>query len=210
MYILIAFGMQPQSSAQLIGPSWIDQKSYNIHGKPPDSLRVAMTKMTGKERDAQEQLMMQSLLADRFKLKYHIEMRKVRVYKLVLAKGKLKLKENSDSTNAGARMRGSGGINEYKCKDVTIAGLVGLLGNAPELEGYPVIDNTGLTGKYDFSLKWSSPGAADSGNNTGISSKDDAPSLFAAVQEQLGLRLVTAKAPVKVVVIDHIEPPSAN
>jgi uncharacterized protein (TIGR03435 family) len=84
------------------------------------------------------------------------------------------------------------------------------LTNAAEIEGRPVLDDTGLTGIYDFSLKWSSPEPAKSGDNAAITSDADAPSLFTAVQEQLGLRLVAAKAPMKVVIIDHIETPSAN
>jgi uncharacterized protein (TIGR03435 family) len=69
MYIQAAFGIQPSSSQQLIGPGWIDKKSYDIDGKPSDSLRDAKSKMTREEKVAQTELMMQSLLADRFKLK---------------------------------------------------------------------------------------------------------------------------------------------
>lgn len=210
MYILAAFGLPPRSSAQLVGPDWISRKSYDIHGKPPDSLQEAMSKMTGAERDAQERLMKQALLADRFKLKYHIEMRTTRVYKLVLAKDELKLKATSDPTNAGAKIRSFGQTNEIRAKDVTIAGLVGLLENTPDIEGSSVINDTGLTGRYDFSLKWSSLGADNSANSPAASSASELPSLFTAIKEQLGLRLVAAKAPAKVIVIDHIEPPSPN
>ena len=209
MYILAAFDLPTRSSEQLMGPAWISQKSYDIHGKPPDAMREAMSKMAGAQRDAQERLMKQALLADRFKLKYHIEMRKIRVYKLVLAKGDLLLKENSDSTNAGAKIRNRGQATEIEAKDATISGLVGLLQNAPEIAGYSVIDKTGLTGRYDFSLKWRPPGVEENGK-AAVSSVSDAPSLFTAVQELLGLRLVVAKAPAKVVIIDHIEPPSPN
>ena len=209
MYILAAFDLPIRSSGQLIGPAWISQNRYDIHGKPSDSLREAMSKMPGAQRDAQERFMKQALLADRFKLKYHIEMRKIRVYKLVIAKDGLRMKENSDSTNAGAKIRNMGQANEIKAKDATISGLVGLLLDAPEIEGYSVIDDTGLTGRYDFSLKWRSPGVEESGK-AAVSSVSDVPSLFTAVQEQLGLRLVATKAPAKVVIIDHIEPPSPN
>jgi uncharacterized protein (TIGR03435 family) len=209
MYIQAAFGIQPSSSQQLIGPGWIDKKSYDIDGKLSDSLRDAKSKMTREEKVAQTELMMQSLLADRFKLKYHTEMREMPVYKLVVAKGGLKLKEHSDSAKAGVWMWGGGQVSEMKGSS-PIPGLAGLLTNAAEIEGRPVLDDTGLTGIYDFSLKWSSPEPAKSGDNAAITSDADAPSLFTAVQEQLGLRLVAAKAPMKVVIIDHIETPSAN
>jgi uncharacterized protein (TIGR03435 family) len=206
MYILSAFGMQLQSTAQLIGPDWISTTRYSIHGKPPDSLEEAMNKMTGKERDRQEQLMMQSLLADRFKLKYHIETRDLRGYQLLVAKGGPTMKEDPDATKARAMSR----TNGLKGTAVTMDNLVMLLGDEPELEGYPLTNNTGLTGRYDIALNWTPLTAASSGNDAAASSSTDAPPLFIALQEELGLKLVVAKTPAKVVVIDHIELPSPN
>jgi bla regulator protein BlaR1 len=210
VYIQAAFASQRLASDQIIGPDWINKKSYDIEGKVPESLHEAMSKMTREERMAQTQLMMQSLLADRFKLKYHFETRELQAYKLVVAKGGLRVKEHPDRTKAGVWMNRTdqGGILYGAA---TIPDLVGLLTNVQEIGAKPIINETGLAGTfYDFSLKWSSSAAADPANNAGIPSNADAPSIFTAVQEQLGLKLVAAKAPVKVVVIDHIEPPTPN
>jgi uncharacterized protein (TIGR03435 family) len=211
MYVVAAFGTQHLSSEQVIGPDWIDKKRYVIQGKPSDSMREAMSKMTRKERLEQSQLMMQSLLSDRFKFKYHIEKRELRVYKLVLAKGGLKLKEHTDAKKVGVTMRGNGQFHEISGM-ATIPDIIGLLiNNIPETDERPVINATGLTDTfYDFSLKWSATGVAGSAGNAALSNSSDEPSLFTALQEQLGLKLVAAKAPVEVVIIDHIEPPSPN
>jgi uncharacterized protein (TIGR03435 family) len=209
MYILVAFGMHPRSSQRLIGPDWIDKKSYDIEGKVPDSLRDAMSKMTREERMAQTQLMMQSLLVDRFKLKYHFETRELQAYKLVVAKGGLRLKVQPDSTKTGLGVRNADQINEINGSDI-IPVLVSMLTNAPEIDGQPVLDDTGPKEIYNLTLKWSSPVGAGPPGDAASSSDTDAPSLFTALGEQLGLKLMAAKAPVKVVVIDHIEPPSPN
>lgn len=204
-YILSAFGMSPNASPQLIGPDWISKASYEIHGKPSDSMREAMDKMTPTEKSSETQLMMQALLAERFKMKYHIEMRDMGVYELVPAKGGVRLKEDADRTKARAQVASG----QIKVMAVTIPIFIGVLTNVPELEGRPVIDKTGLAGAYDFSLTWS-PVRGDAANAPSQSSQTDAPSLFTALKEQLGLRLVASKAPAKVIVIDHIEPPSPN
>src|ERR1017187_10139433 len=82
----------------VIGPDWIDSTRYVIQGKPPDSLRDAMKTMTNEERGKENELMMQSLLANRFQLKAHFETREMPLYELVLAKGGSKLKEEPDPT----------------------------------------------------------------------------------------------------------------
>ena len=205
-YILSSFGLNLNASRQLIGPDWISKTSYEIHGKPSESVRDAMNKMTPEEKSAETQLMMQSLLADRFMLKYHIEMREMKVYNLVLAKGGSKLKEDSDRTKSGAVVK----TGEIKVTAVLITTFIGLLTNDPELEGLPVVDKTGLAGAYDFSLAWTPLKVANGANDPEVTSKADEPSIFKAVEEQLGLRLMASKGLAKVVVIDHIEPPSEN
>jgi uncharacterized protein (TIGR03435 family) len=211
--ILGAFGMPAHSTQRLIGPEWIGKATYDIQGKVPDSLREAMSKMTRDERSEQNQLMMQSLLADRFRLKVHFETREMQVYKLVLANDGLKMKEISDLTKApGVRLGHTDQGAFVLMGAADIPGLVGLLGNFSEIGTKPIVNETGLSGKfYDVSLRWTSSDATDPAKNASMASDADAPpSLFTAVQEQLGLKLVAAKAPVMVLVVDHIEPPSAN
>jgi bla regulator protein BlaR1 len=210
VYILAAFGMPGLSPQRLVGPEWINKATYDIRGKVPDSLQEAMSRMTRDERLEQTELMMQSLLADRFGLKYHFEAREMQVYRLVLAKGGLKMKELSDLSNA-AGVRMSRNKVSFITGAAEIPDLIGLLGNFPEIGAKPILNETGLSGKfYDISLRWTSSVASDPANNTPTASDTDEPSLFTAVQEQLGLKLVAGKGPVKVLVIDHIQPPSEN
>jgi uncharacterized protein (TIGR03435 family) len=133
------------------------------------------------------------------------------VYELVLAKGGLKLKENADppkgldlfAVNSSA----------IKAKAATMGGLIYMLRGVPDIGGRAVIDKTGLTGVYDFSLKWTPlQAAAAPGGESGSApaSGGEEVSLFTAIEEQLGLKLISAKEPGQVLVIDHIERPSEN
>ena len=117
--------------------------------------------------------------------------------------------------------QGAGGWREEPGKitgqGVPIATLVMLLG-APGLVDRPILDRTGLTGKYDITLKWTvgyppvMAGVQEGGppRNDAAAASDSGPSLFTALPEELGLKLVPVKAPVEVLVIDHIERPSPN
>jgi uncharacterized protein (TIGR03435 family) len=141
--------------------------------------------------------MIQNLLADRFSLKFHRENREQPVYALVLAKGGARLKANSDggvgATNTSVRP----GKSRMDGTAVSMELLAGYIGNRL---GQIVVDKTGLSGGYDFTLEWSPDQAADS----------SAPSLVTALREQLGLRLEWQKSPVEVLVIDTLEKPSEN
>jgi uncharacterized protein (TIGR03435 family) len=198
------------------GPNWIDDNdkaSYVIEGKVPEDLYDQMQKMTADERFSQGNLMLQSLLADRFKLKVHFETRELPVYELVLAKGGSKLKENPNPAAGNAIIRNKGQLHELQGKALPMKVLIGMLMNPLEVGGRMVVDKTGLTGVYDVVFDWqpvqSSPGA---GPDSAMPPPPDAigPPLFEALEEQLGLKLVPAKDPIDVVVIDSIEHPSEN
>ena len=205
VYIQGAFGIPLNTIGWVIGPDWINSARYVIQAKPPDSIRDAMQTMTTAERSKENELMMQSLLADRFQLKAHFETREMPVYQLVLAKGGSKLKEDPDptkrrfATNASS-FRGS----------ATIHDLIDNLECAADIGGREVIDKTGLTGVYDFSLKWTPLQTATAPSGGTAPSVDEGASLFTAIEEQLGLKLVPTKGPGQVLVIDHIERPSEN
>lgn len=209
VYIQAAFGLHPNSVGWVIGPDWINSARYVIHGKPPDSIEKAMQSMTVGEKRQQVELMMQSLLADRFKLKAHFETREMPVYELTVAKGGTKLKENTDP-NQGQFVIGSSSARGI---GVPMRVFCDLLGSVADIGGRAVIDKTGLSGAYDFSLKWTPMDAvASSGGLSGTAglTNADGASLFTAMEEQLGLKLVSAKAAEQVLVIDHIERPSEN
>jgi len=211
IYIQMAFGISPNSVARLIGPEWINDVKYVIQGKPPDSIRDAMQKMTPEARANEMRQMQQSLLADRFKLKVHFETREMPEYDLVLAKGGSKLKESPDPSKGSASMRKGAQASQIKGTALPMRVIINFLMSDEELGGRTVIDKTGLTGVYDVLLNWAPLMAVPSaGNGTSPLPDAESPSLLVAVQEQLGLKLVPSKGPVQVVIIDSIERPSEN
>src|SRR6266702_2510442 len=201
-YIQGAFGISPNLIGRVIGPDWINSTRYVIQAKPPDSIRDAMQTMTTEERTKKIDLMKQSLLADRFQLKAHFETREMPVYRLVLAKGGSQLKENPDPTKRRLAMNPSSFRGT-----ATIHDLIDILECSADVGGREVIDKTGLTGAYDFSLKWTPlQTVATPGGESGSAPSPDVEgaSLFTAIEEQLGLKLVPAKGSGQVLVIDHI------
>jgi uncharacterized protein (TIGR03435 family) len=139
--------------------------------------------------------MLQALLADRFKLKIHHETKEQAVYALVVAKGGFKMK----TSPADAPSMSTGSNGRYTATAMAIGGLMGgLMGSVDRF----IVDKTGLTGSYNFTLKWTPDGQEET--------VESGPPLFTALQEQLGLKLELAKAPIDTIVVDHIEKPSEN
>jgi bla regulator protein blaR1 len=200
MLIEIAYGLQIGSEDRVEGgPEWIDSDAdrYEVRAKIDNATYTAMKAMPAADRDRQLNLMEQGLLADRFKLKVHFEARQMPVYALVLAKGGPKMAAAKPDEASLLTGTGDGTNNVLTGQALTMSELV----RSPLLrpEGRMVLDQTGLTGKYDFTLK----------SATGLDATDG-PSLFTAMEEQLGLKLVSMKAPVEVIVVDHVERPDAN
>lgn len=187
------------------GPEWVDTNRYEIEAKIEESMNAAMQKMPAAERQQQVQLMEQSLLAERFKLKVHFETRELPEYALVVAKGGAKMKAAAEGEMRQISTTGTGQGSEMKATAQTVGDLAHMLQMQPEMSGRLIVDQTGLTGTYDFAMKWTREQGADADSPGG-----DAPTYFTALQEQLGLKLVPTKGPVEVVVIDHIELPSEN
>jgi uncharacterized protein (TIGR03435 family) len=164
-------------------------KAYQVSGGPVwagDSSTVfdIEARADGTPTREQADAMLQTLLADRFHVKLHREMKDLPVYDLVIAKNGPKLKESPADATSMISIQGTTGPQKRTYSKSTVAGLAtGLAGAA----GRPVIDKTGLTGSYDFSLEYSPDGTpADVGTG---------PSIFTAVEDQLGLKLVSSKAP---------------
>ena len=138
------------------------------------------------------------MLANRFNLKVHNESRVLPVYALVVAKGGFKLKQShAPAANLSGMMMDRGMIH-IRGGPIGARFIVGLSNTT----GRIVIDKTGLTGYYDIDLKWT----PDEDLAAGVLG----PSLLTALEEQLGLKLVSEKAPIDVIVVDHIETPSPN
>jgi uncharacterized protein (TIGR03435 family) len=196
------------------GPAWITSDRYDIEAKSSGGPQVDIRKMNEPQRDEyvkQIQLKLQNLLADRFHMAIHRETREAPVYELVLAKGGPKLTPAAADEGKGPRgMRMRPG--QFEGMGATVQMLAETLSDAMSRK---VIDKTGITGSYNFKLEWTpEPGQMapppGTGNEAVPPADPSGPSIFTAVQEQLGLKLESAKGPIEVVVIDAVEKPSAN
>lgn len=170
------------------GPKWIGEVGYDI---------VAKTDHQAGEPELLT--MLQPLLRDRFRLQLHRETRMVPGYTLTVAKGGIK-------ANLSDPTRHSGGNGGRGFIDATGSQLSALTIRLSALLGRPVIDMTGDTRKFDLHLRWT-PDDAQTGPD---SAAPDGPSLFTALQEQLGLKLESGKVSADVLVVDHAEPPTDN
>ncbi len=224
-YIMNAYGAM--YAAQVVdGPDWLNKDPYEIKGKFPDELEAAYQKMKRDDRIDQDRMMQQSLLADRFHLKAHFETRVLPVYELVPAKGGLKITEvpapperkpgdqptrirPGDTLPPGTMMTtmSSNGLFVYNARAIKMQWLAHAINfsGATEVGDRPIVDHTGFTGCFDIKDFTSAPlSAADA------TDAPDAPSLIGALEKQLGLKLVRAKDPIEVLVIDSIDRPSPN
>jgi uncharacterized protein (TIGR03435 family) len=198
--LINAFGLKEAQLTDL--PKWADSTRFDIKAKVVDPDLKAIQALKEDQRRA----MLQPILTERFQLKFHFEPRVLPVYELVLAKDGPKF---TDSKIAGDEKAANGmGAGSMRVRNtvmtstaVPISSLVNLLSS--QLQRI-VIDKTGLAGKYDMDLAWS----RDDG--TTPSPDTNAPSIFTALQEQLGLKLQPSKSSVDTFVIDHVELPSEN
>ena len=156
--------------------------------------------------------MVQALLADRFKLRTHHEMRRLGVYALVQEKSGLKIRPSAKAVEEDLGSA-DGSRGNWVGDGVTMEELARELSALPEVGGRIVTDKTGFKERFDFTLKWTpdpTMGAMPPGADSGVKSDSSAPSLLTALQEQLGLKLEMTKEPVDVIVIDSAELPTPN
>jgi uncharacterized protein (TIGR03435 family) len=197
------------------GPKWLSSAKFDIEAKCDDETARTFEKIHLKDQVRTEQTMIQALLVDRFQLKTHHETRLLPVYALVLATGKSRMKPSADANTDqdGLDEEPDGPNGNWRADGVTMQSLADTLSSLSEIGGRIVVDKTGLKGAFDFTLKWTpdpTAGVAPPGPDSGAKSDPSAPSLLAALQEQLGLKLQSAKEPVDVIVIDSAELPSPN
>jgi uncharacterized protein (TIGR03435 family) len=215
----------------LNGPSWIDTDRYDISAKP--EAKATLAEMAP---------MLQTLLEDRFNLKVHKEPRDTPVYELTVAEPNPKLRPSKDGdcipidlTNlsgarpkpgdpapnycGGGRVRMSGDVMSADWDGVTMAELAGRM--LPSYVDRPVVDKTGLTGRFNVHLEFVPPRPVGPIFLNGqempapapaaeAPAEPSGPSIFTALQKQLGLRLSPGKSPLDVIVVDHVERPSEN
>jgi uncharacterized protein (TIGR03435 family) len=204
--------------------SWMIKLAYNVHanqisGKPSwlDSERydtVGRSNTPGEPSRDQMKLMIQKLLADRFQLTFHTVKRELPVYAMVVARGGPKIAVSAGDPNAfpGIGFGREPGVITLMGRNTGLNGVAnGLQSNILDK---PVVDHTGLTGRYDFQLRFT-PDPVQLANFGGLAPANAAdpnppPDIFTAFEQQLGLKLQATKARVDVMVIDRIEKPSPN
>ncbi|MGH9345183.1 MAG: M56 and DUF3738 domain-containing protein, partial [Terriglobia bacterium] len=224
---LIEIAYQVKDSQLTGGPNWINSTHYDIEAKPSDSLarsfsKLSLSKLSRDQGQQQLRQMLQSLLADRFKLRLSRATKELPIYALVVAKHGPKVHpvstEPARNASIGRKNRMARmGRGELYLKYAPLTMFADMLSRRL---GRIVVDETGLKGNYDFTLKWTPDESQNRmfqgppGNrnqpmgNPAPPPETSGPSVFTAIQEQLGLKLKAEKGPVEVLVIDHVEQPS--
>jgi bla regulator protein blaR1 len=211
--ITLAYGLQ---DFQLLkAPGWTNTEGYDVVAKastdeipsPPAGPQAPSESLDQRKlRFDRVRERLRSLLADRFDLVVHHETRERSVYLLTVAKGGPKLKQVLTANGPPRKEEGRGHSRGFA---VPIEMLATTLSNATHMT---VLDKTGLTGRYDYTLDWTPDlqGAPADPEADAAQAPGSGPTIYTAVREQLGLRLESGKAPVDVVVVDHVDRPSAN
>jgi uncharacterized protein (TIGR03435 family) len=170
---------------QIVGvPDWGGSVYYAVAAKAEDGVRLTRETLA---------LCLQRFLAERFKLVAHRETQERKGYALVLAKSGPKMKAAKDGPPLATAVR----PDSVLARSVEMDTFARMLGNAPGLVGQPVVNETGLAGTYEFTMTFAPEGSTDS----------SLPSVFTALEEQLGLKLEPRTVPVEMLVIDHVERP---
>ena len=200
--ITFAYGLHVRQIVN--APAWAASVKFDLDGK-----------VAGENQpdDRQWKVMIQKLLEDRFKLTFHLESRELPVYELTVGKNGPKLTETKADPSSLPGM-GFRGFGNMPVSNATMADFAAMMQGS--VLDRPVIDRTGLKQRYDFVLKWTPDDSQFIGMRPpamptpGSDTADAPPALFTAIQEQLGLKLESARAPVDVMIVDHVEKPAAN
>jgi uncharacterized protein (TIGR03435 family) len=188
------------------GPAWIDASKFDLEAKMDDADVSVYRGLTLEQRHQ----MLQALLANRFKLVLHHELKEFPAYALVVAKSGPKLQAaTSEQTRPNGDIKGFTGLvtqsqrGQLAVQGFSMEGFANLLSGYNDV-GRKVIDKTGLTGSYNFTLRWAP-------NDRQITASDaSGPSLFTAIQEELGLKPQSSRTMLDTIVIDQAEKPTEN
>jgi uncharacterized protein (TIGR03435 family) len=199
--LLIAAAYDLNARTILGGPEWIESDHYDIQALTPGEVRPTHD---------EQMSMLRNLLAERFSLKFHREQKEFSIYVLEVAKGGPKLRQSTAPPDDPAALISTVYPQHIllPARNATIAEFVSLLQRA--VLDRPVVDKTGLSGKYDFDLQWAPDETQFGGEVPVASAEAPAAPLFLAIQDQLGLRLTATRGPVDALVVDDAQRPSAN
>jgi uncharacterized protein (TIGR03435 family) len=202
------------ASRILGGPKWLDSARFDIRAKLDEATAAKLDKLSSADRHTADQAIFQQLLADRFGLKVHWETRELPIYALVPIKSGAKigtgLKPVKDpNAGVGISTNGHNSIVDFKATSVTLADLAQALTSSAQDElGRDVVDQTNIQGKFDIALTWTRE--SNRSGPSDANAPETGPTLFTAIQEQLGLKLESSKGPVKVLVVDEANLPTDN
>jgi uncharacterized protein (TIGR03435 family) len=198
---LICYAFDVHRTQILGGPDWAESAKYDVAGVPD---------IPGQPSDNQTKSMMRKLLADRFQFRFHTEHKALPVYVLSVAKGGPKHLTKSAGADNGFSIPIGGARGGLKISvfngtmtNFAVFGLHGVMDR-------PVLDKTGLTDRYDFSMTWLPDDSQFGGKMELPAMKNPQPDIYTALREQLGLKLEPTKTAVDVMVVDHAERPSPN
>jgi uncharacterized protein (TIGR03435 family) len=199
LLIAAAYSLNPRTISG--GPGWTESEHYDILAETPGEVRP-----THDEQMA----MLRKLLAERFKLTFHREQKEFSIYALEVAKGGPKLKVSTASSEEPAALISTVYPQHIllPARNTTMGEFTSMMQRA--ILDRPVVDRTGLTGKYDFDLEWAPDETQLNGDVTGAPAESPAAPLFSAIQQQLGLRLEATRGPVDAFVVDKAERPTEN
>jgi uncharacterized protein (TIGR03435 family) len=199
--LLIAAAYNLNSKAVSGGPGWIESDHYDI---------VAVTPGEVRPTHDEQMTMLRSLLTDRFKLTFHREQKEFSIYELEVAKGGPKLKPSTAAPDDPPQTISTVYPQRVvlPARNVTMSDLTSLMQRA--MLDRPVVDKTGLTGRYDFDLEWAPDETQFGGEIIAAPADSQDLPLFTAIQQQLGLKLEATRGPIQALVVDTAERPSAN
>lgn len=204
LVMLIQWAFEMPETRILGAPAWAKSTFFNIDAAADPSVDRQLHNLTSDQGRREKEQMVRMLLADRFKLVTHSETRELPIYALVVAKGGAKL---GPAQASGSSVSTSNGRIEVQMSNSVAV----LAEELSRVVGRDVVDETGINGRYDLKLAWTPDDrASPMSNESAALAADSGPSIFTALEEQLGLKLVPQKGPVQVLVVDHVQMPSAN
>ena len=199
LLIAAAYDLNPRTISG--GPGWVDSAKYDIVARTPGQVQPARP---------EQMAMLRALLADRFGLQFHREAKVFSIYELQVTKGGPKLKASTAAPDALPQVISTVYPDRVKlpARNVTMADFVAMMQRA--LLDRPVVDKTGLSGRYDFDLTWAPDETQFGGEAPKVADDAPSPPLFTALPQQLGLRLEATRGPVNALVIDGAKQPALD
>lgn len=210
---VIKFAFDLKSDSQLLNaPGWVNTDRYEIDAKEDEAESAALMKMAFDGRFEVIRGMMRQMLVERFHLEATPQAAEVPIYALVVAKGGAKITPTPPLASGEERkFRGwqGHGPGDVEAHAATMELVTSVISRMPEADGRVVVNKTNMPGEYDWKLHWT-PQSNSAADGAGTPAAETGPTLFTALQEQLGLKLESQKGTVPAVAINHIERPTEN